>query len=591
MRYAVYLCIALLLVSIYLVTAQPPMAMPGPPPSPPSDGRSGGSCRIGADSDTVAYKGTTRLYIWWEDTSRAQYFIKIYETYPDGSIHESPVLGPYPPLGNAVLVGTFYGDVPGPHFLYFQLTDINGNLLCTSNTIKIDVIRTKEQSFMSLSVTPNYVRIGQSVTVSGSISPGVSAQVKLTIRSPKGESTVEVTSSESGYFSYTISPDSTGLWYVRASWPGNDDYVGSSSGWVSFRVEVPTYQVTIGTSPPGLPFTVDGRNWSETTVFKWDEGSSHIIGVDESISRGDVRYLFTGWSDGDTSPVRTITVRGPLSLTAMFKTVRFYKVTVETSPPMSFLVDGKEYKGRAEFSWGEGSSHTLSVNREIYVREGERYLFTGWSDGDTSPVRTITVRGPLSLTAMFKHQYYFRVESDYGVVSGSGWYDEGATVYAKIDRREGPAEFPYVQVFQGWGGDAKGNDLVSDPVLMNGPKIAKALWKRELSPYLYVLIGVLVAIVLSAAVYLRHRAKTVVKAAETEVKAAEGATVVKEEEKPMEGTLVREMEGTRELSADEIRKYLEKLEELHKKGEIGEDVYRKLKEEYERGIKEAGGSL
>jgi hypothetical protein len=581
MRYAVYLCIALLLVSIYLVTAQPQFfAAEAMVPFPPS----GGSCRIWADSDTVAYKGTTRLYIWWEDTSRAQYFIKIYETYPDGSIHKSPVLGPYPPLGNAVLVGTFYGDVPGPHFLYFQLTDINGNLLCTSNTIEIDVIRTKEQSSMSLSVTPNYVRIGQSVTVSGSISPGVSAQVKLTIRSPKGESTVEVTSSESGYFSYTISPDSTGLWYVRASWPGNDDYVGSSSGWVSFRVEVPTYQVTIGTSPPGLPFTVDGRNWSETTVFKWDEGSSHIIGVDESISRGDVRYLFTGWSDGFSSPVRTITVEGPLSLTAMFKTVRFYKVTVETSPPMSFLVDGKEYSGRAEFSWGEGSSHTLSVNREIYVGEGERYLFTRWSDGDTSPVRTITVEGPKSYTAIFKHQYYFRVESDYGVVSGSGWYDEGATVYAKIDRREGPAEFPYVQVFQGWGGDAKGNDLVSDPVLMNGPRTAKALWKREISPYLYVLIGILVAIVLSAAavVYLRHRAKTT-------VKAAEGATLIKKEEKPAEGTLVREMEEARELSADEIRKYLEKLEELHKKGEIKEDVYKKLKEEYERRIKEAGG--
>jgi hypothetical protein len=583
MKWAIYLCIfALLLVPTYLVIAQgPPFGIVGSFPAPPS----GGNCRIWADSYTVAYKGTTKLYIWWEDTSYTQYFIRVYETYPNGSTYKSPVLGPYPPLGNAVLVGTFYGDVPGSHFLYFQLANINGNLLCTSNTIEIDVIKTKEQSSISLSVTPSSARIGQSVTISGSISPGVSAQVTLTIKSPKGESTVEVTSSGSGYFSYTISPDSTGMWYVQASWPGNDDYVGSSSGWVSFKVEVPTYQVTIGTSPPGLPFMVDGK-WDcrETTTFTWDEGSSHIIRVDENISRGNVNYLFTGWSDGVSSPVRTITVKGSLSLTAIFKVVRFYTVRVETSPPMSFLVDGKEYSGRAEFSWGEGSSHTLIVNREIYVGEGERYLFTGWSDGDTSPVRTITVEGPKSYTAMFKHQYYFRVESDYGVVSGSGWYDEGETVHAKIDRREGPTEFPYVQVFQGWGGDAKGNDLVSDPVLMNGPKTAKALWKREVSPYLYVLIGVLVAIVLSAAavVYLRHRAKTT-------VKAAEGATVVKKEEKPAEGTLVREMEETRELSADEIRKYLEKLEELHKKGEIKEDVYKKLKEEYERRIKEAGG--
>ncbi|MEM2346394.1 MAG: SHOCT domain-containing protein [Archaeoglobaceae archaeon] len=469
--------------------------------SPPE---SESECRLRAADTQVPYMSDIKLYIWYSDQASSSYYLILYENYPDGSTRRHPssgFYGPFPPLGGGkVLEGTFYADVPGPHYLYYQLFDEDEELICTSNTVKLDVIKTKQSTSISISVSPSKVKLGDSVTLSGVISPPISTKITITIKSPSGgERVVEVTSTEGGYYSYTFTPDSIGKWYARAGWAGNDDYFGYTSQWISFDVEIKTHTIVIEISPPTL----------------------------------------------------------------------------------SFRVDGAVYTGRATFNWQEGSTHTISIDREIYVSSGERYKFERWSDGLTDTVRTIVVNKPATYTAFFQHQYYFLVESDYGITSGSGWYNEGATVRAEIDTKE-VLEFPYLWTFKGWEGDAKGADIISDPILLDGPKVAKTVWVKTISPHLFALVGALIfAIAIPSAIVYQKRQRNV------ENKPSEDLSMPEEGlyYKPMGQTLLKEADETEVINPEDIKRSLEKLDELYRNGVIKEDIYKRLREEYEEKLK------
>jgi uncharacterized repeat protein (TIGR02543 family) len=70
------------------------------------------------------------------------------------------------------------------------------------------------------------------------------------------------------------------------------------------------------------------------------------------------------------------------------------------------------------------------------------------------------------------------VQSAYGVVGGSGWYSAGHVVNLTA-----PATLPVSsgsrRAFNGWSGDASGSGTTSDPILMDGPKVAIANWKLQ----------------------------------------------------------------------------------------------------------------
>ena len=84
----------------------------------------------------------------------------------------------------------------------------------------------------------------------------------MRIISPDGREIIrETTSTSTGAFSYTFTPDTVGKWSVQASWPGDEDYLGATSEWVSFEVIPKKYIVVIDTSPPGLPVIIDGTEY------------------------------------------------------------------------------------------------------------------------------------------------------------------------------------------------------------------------------------------------------------------------------------------------------------------------------------------
>jgi hypothetical protein len=92
---------------------------------------------------------------------------------------------------------------------------------------------------ISCSVIPSSVILGNSTTVSGSITPIV-PDISITLTYTKPDATTinrTSTTGTDGTFTDTYSPDVVGSWSVSANWAGNDNYFGSSSFDESFTVE------------------------------------------------------------------------------------------------------------------------------------------------------------------------------------------------------------------------------------------------------------------------------------------------------------------------------------------------------------------
>jgi len=91
---------------------------------------------------------------------------------------------------------------------------------------------------ISCSVLPASLMLGNSTTVSGSISPAVSnATVTLTYTKPDSTTLARsVTSGNDGSYSDTYTPNAAGTWGVTASWAGDTDFFGSTSFAESFTV-------------------------------------------------------------------------------------------------------------------------------------------------------------------------------------------------------------------------------------------------------------------------------------------------------------------------------------------------------------------
>jgi hypothetical protein len=91
---------------------------------------------------------------------------------------------------------------------------------------------------ISCSVSPSSFTLGNSVSINGSISPSVSnAAVTLTYTKPDGTTlSRSVTTGADGTFGDDYTPDTAGSWSVKASWAGNDSYLGSTSFDTTFTV-------------------------------------------------------------------------------------------------------------------------------------------------------------------------------------------------------------------------------------------------------------------------------------------------------------------------------------------------------------------
>ena len=113
--------------------------------------------------------------------------------------------------------------------------------------LTVEIVVSKIESTMTVSVSPQVIEEGESIRVSGSIDPAPeNATVTLTYIGPERRfnSTVEV--NIDGSFAESFKPDINGTWSVNASWLGDVKYEGS---WSSVTFEVrPSVSLSIITS-------------------------------------------------------------------------------------------------------------------------------------------------------------------------------------------------------------------------------------------------------------------------------------------------------------------------------------------------------
>jgi len=151
-----------------------------------------------------------------------------------------------------------------------------------------------------------------------------------------------------------------------------------------------------------------------------------------------------------------------------------YSLTVKTDPEGIVEILGSG-------TYDKCTDVELTAPMFVPVDDGVRYRFDYW-DIDGTPVEgnliTVHMDADHVATAHYVKQYYLTVVSQYDTPGGEGWYDEGETAYAILT-----VGLEYVDSvaygFIGWSGDASGMDLISDPITMNSPKTAIALWESS----------------------------------------------------------------------------------------------------------------
>jgi len=100
-------------------------------------------------------------------------------------------------------------------------------------------------------------------------------------------------------------------------------------------------------------------------------------------------YIFSGWSNGSTANPLTVNLNLNTTVTANFQViVNSYTLTVSAGEGGSVSSEGGEYE--------EGTEVTITATSD------EGYEFTGWSDGETSISRVVTISSDTTLSASFE---------------------------------------------------------------------------------------------------------------------------------------------------------------------------------------------
>lgn len=128
-----------------------------------------------------------------------------------------------------------------------------------------------------------------------------------------------------------------------------------------------------------------------------------------------------------------------------------------------------------DFTFSTASSVTHVITVAFYVPNSAGMNGTRYYEKDPSWAFATSGSHVFAYTA----QYYLNVETSFGTAKGEGWYDSGTNAQATLNDGQ-IEESPGIQhAFTNWSGDASGNSLTSDPILMNQPKKAIANWKTQ----------------------------------------------------------------------------------------------------------------
>ncbi|MBN1754651.1 hypothetical protein JW877_00420, partial [bacterium] len=287
---------------------------------------------------------------------------------------------------------------------------------------------------------------------------------------------------------FGVTPDSIeagGTRYIFQSWTGtgSGSYSGSNNpATVNMNnsiTEVANWQtqyyLTILNGGRG---SVIGSGWFLAGSHPEFEVTPTIID-----STATIRYIFKQWTGigpgsytGSTNP-GSCTMNGPVTETVVW--TRQYYLTVD---------NGGRSTPAGEGWYDQGVLAGFSIAPGIVDSTADiRFVFNGWTGlgsgsytGSANPGEC-TMNGPITETANWRIQYYLRVTSDWGAVSGQGWYNAGVIANFGVTP-DTVLETGTRHIFQRW--DGTGDAAYSGPLnpascTVNGPLNEQAIWTNQ----------------------------------------------------------------------------------------------------------------
>ena len=200
-----------------------------------------------------------------------------------------------------------------------------------------------------------------------------------------------------------------------------------------------------------------------TDSFDLARGRSTNVAVDfKPVREGDFHAVLTVKEEG-LAPAAQVTLRG----VGLIPTAR---IAFESNPTgRAIAVDGSTHTMPVSFSWKEGSSHDVSVDR-IQGDEETRHLFSGWSDGKPR-ARKIEVADATTYKVDFGTEHFLSVRSPRGEVVGEGWYSAGQQVRWSV------VSSPLPDATE--AGTRHRARQKSAAVSMDGPRTVEVTWDAE----------------------------------------------------------------------------------------------------------------
>jgi hypothetical protein len=183
------------------------------------------------------------------------------------------------------------------------------------------------------------------------------------------------------------------------------------------------------------------------------------------------RLVFKGWSNNASGTIIKITVNRPGFIEAYWE--------------IQFLLKLKSPYGdlRGEGWYEKGMLVNFSVYPKIVEFEnGTRRVFERWigeGQGSYNGVEaspTILINSSVSEIAVWRTEYYLKLETEYGKPSGEGWYNVSSIARIFID----PVVYNSSSVryvFQGWNNTLENGNNIT--IRVDAPMVLKADWRTE----------------------------------------------------------------------------------------------------------------
>ena len=272
--------------------------------------------------------------------------------------------------------------------------------------------------------------------------------------------------------------------YLFESW---DDGDNSTSKDISFGVYGINYNVEYWFEISSAYGDVPESGW-------YPQGSTIDFSVPVVVEGTDVRHVFDGWEGQHTTNTAesSVFLWRPITTTAVWRDQ--YELTVDSN-----------YGHPQGAGWYDDGTEAVISIEDMVESNGAKHHFAGWNGpvDDDERITVVKVDGPTSVEAMWVDEYEITVESEYGSVSGAGWYYDGDEVEINTTTSEG---FLIQHVFVGWTGSLESRE--PDVTFTSSrPMALTAVWKLDLSQLFMVIGGVV--IVAAVIIFLVRRRSSV----------------------------------------------------------------------------------